>query len=425
MTLTKRDVLRGAGLAGLGVIGAACSRAATSAEEATPSPALAPMTGNAVPISAEERRARIAKAQGLMAEQGLDAILVEPGAAMTYFSGVQWGRSERLTALVIPREGEIGVVTPYFEEPSVRESLKVGGDVRTWHEHESPFAVVRSILDDRGVPGSGRVGLEESVRYFVADGLVSVAPQLEITSGAKVTRGCRMFKSPAEIALMQMASDVTLAAYRHVAPQIAAGMSNRDISALMTGAMGALGARPGFALVLLGEASAYPHGTGRPQAVEEGGIVLMDCGCTVEGYQADISRTMVFGEPTARQREVWNTVKRGQELAMETAEIGVPAGTVDDTVRAYYTSLGYGPDYATPGLSHRLGHGIGMEGHEPVNFVRGEETLLQPGMCFSNEPGLYIFGEFGVRLEDCLYMTEDGPVLFSALSKSIDDPFAA
>lgn len=424
MTYTKRDILTGAGLAGLGLAAAACSDAETTGagQPASSPPAkLTSMTGNAIPISVDERRVRIAKAQSLMGAQGLDAILIEPGAAMEYFSGVQWRRSERLTALVIPREGDLAVVTPFFEEPSVRESLKLGDDVRTWHEHEDPLAVVKTILEDR-VGTTGTIGMEETVRYFVADGLAGVAPQLEIVSGASVTRGCRMFKSPAEIALMQTASDVVMAAYSHVAQQIELGMSNGDISGMMISAMSDLGARPGFALVLLGEASAYPHGTGQPQMVEEGGVVLMDCGCTVEGYQADISRTLVFGEASAKQREVWNTVKRGQELAMETAQIGTPAGRVDDVVRSYYESLGYGPEYATPGLSHRLGHGIGMEGHEPVNFVRGEETLLQPGMCFSNEPGIYIYGEFGVRLEDCLYMTENGPVLFSELAESLDNP---
>lgn len=424
MALTKRDLLKGAGAAGFGLALSACHDGkAAGAQETEPDklPALTPITTGVQPISVAERRTRLAKAQRLMTEQGLDAILIEPGAAMTYFSGVQWRRSERLTALVIPRVGDLAIVTPYFEEPSVRESLKLGDDVRTWHEHEDPLAVVKTILDDRGA-GAGKIGLEETVRYFVADGLAKVAPQIDIVSGAAVTRGCRMFKSPAEIALMQMASDVVMAAYAHIAPRIMLGMSNGDISRMMTSAMAALGARPEFGLVLLGEASAYPHGTGQAQHVEENGIVLMDSGCTVEGYQADISRTLVFGEPTDKQRKVWDTVKRGQELALETAQIGSPAGRVDEVVRAYYESLGYGPDYATPGLSHRLGHGIGMEGHEPVNFVRGEGTLLQPGMCFSNEPGLYIYGEFGVRLEDCLYMTENGPVLFSALAHSIDKP---
>ena len=226
-----------------------------------------------------------------------------------------------------------------------------------------------------------------------------------------------------EIALLQAATDVTMAAYRHVHPRVAPGMTPAAIGAMMNEATTALGGQPLFSLVLLNDASAYPHGSEQPQVVREGGVVLMDCGCAVHDYQSDISRTWVVGEPTRKQREVWSTVKRGQELALETATPGTPAGKVDDVVRAFYESRGYGPGYRTPGLPHRLGHGIGMDGHEPVNFVRGETTPLAPGMCFSNEPGLYIFGEFGVRLEDCLHMTSEGPRLFSALSPSLDRPF--
>jgi Xaa-Pro dipeptidase len=232
-----------------------------------------------------------------------------------------------------------------------------------------------------------------------------------------------MYKSAAELALMQKANDVTIAAYRHVHKNVDKGMSPSDIGALMSKATRELGGSVGFSGVLLNEASAYPHGSDQPQALKEGGIVLMDCGCAVHDYESDISRTWVFGEPSKKQRAVWNTVKRGQELAMETATVGTPAGKVDDVVRDYYESEGYGPGYKTPGLSHRLGHGIGMDGHEPVNFVHGETMPLAPGMCFSNEPGIYIFGEFGVRLEDCLYIADDGPRLFTELSSSIDQPF--
>jgi len=341
---------------------------------------------------------------------------------MVYFAGIRWWRSERFTGVIIPREGEIAVVTPYFEEPSVRESMTFGDDVRTWNEHENPFERVAGILKDRGL-SSGRIGVEETVRYFIVDGLKEAAPKFKAVNAAPVTRGCRMVKSPAELALMQLANDVTMAGYASVHARIEQGMTPSDISTMMDEATVALGGAPEFSMALLGEASAYPHGSGKPQEVREGEIILMDCGCAVEDYQSDISRTFVFGEPTARQREVWNTVKRGQEIALETAQVGTPAGAVDDAVRAYYESLGYGPGYKTPGLPHRTGHGIGMDGHEPVNFVHGEETKLAPGMCFSNEPGLYAFGEFGVRLEDCLYITEEGPKLFSGLSPSIDKPF--
>jgi Xaa-Pro dipeptidase len=380
------------------------------------------MTTDAVPIGVGERKARVAKAQRLMQLGDIDALVLEAGSALVYFTGVRWWRSERFTGAVIPREGEIAFVTPYFEEPSVRESMTFGDDVRTWNEHENPFDLVAGILADRGLK-SARIGIEETVRYFIVDGIRQAANDSDVVSGKDITRGCRMFKSDAEIALMQKANDVTMAAYRYVYENLDADMLPRDISAMMNDATRALGGEPQFASVLLNEASAYPHGTRQTQRLVAGGIILMDCGCAVHDYESDISRTWVFGEPSAKQRDVWNTVKRGQELALETAVPGTPAGKVDDVVRAYYESKGYGPGYRTPGLSHRLGHGIGMDGHEPVNFVHGEMTPIAPGMCFSNEPGIYTFGEFGVRLEDCFYITEDGPRLFSELSRSIDEPF--
>lgn len=418
--LTKRDLLKVGGAAGL-MIGAGGGVA--SARAADRGAALQNLAVDAEPISKAEHEARIAKAQSLMQAQGIKALVIEAGSALTYFTGLQWWRSERFTGVVIPAEGEPVVVTPYFEEPSVRESLKVDADVRTWHENENPFGLVAAALSDFGFE-SGKIAIEETVRHFVSNGIAVAAPSFEHISGMSVTRGVRMYKSPAEIALMQTSNDISLAAYRHIYPKVELGMSQGDISAMMSEATRQLGGNVEFSMVLLNEASAYPHGTRSPQTVREGSMILMDCGCGVHDYESDISRTWVFGEPTAKQREVWKTVKEGQELALETAKVGVRAGLVDETVRAFYEAKGYGPGYKTPGLSHRLGHGIGMDGHEPVNFVEGEDTLLAPGMCFSNEPGIYIFGEFGVRLEDCLYMTEEGPKLFSPLSSSIDQPFA-
>jgi Xaa-Pro dipeptidase len=416
--MNKRDFLKLSGAAGIAatIPGTAAATASGSLDDLTE------ITGDALPISVDERLARVEKAQSLMRKAGIDALLLEAGSALVYFTGVRWWRSERFTGAVIPAEGEIAFITPYFEEPSVRESMTFGDDVRTWHEHENPFALVAGILADRGLK-RGKVGVEETVRYFIVDGMQQAARNFDIVSGKDIARGCRMYKSPNEIALMQKANDVTMAAYRHVHANLDRGMLPADISAMMKQATAKLGGEPQFASVMLNEASAYPHGTRQTQRLKEGGVVLMDCGCAVHDYESDISRTWVFGDATRKQRDVWDTVKRGQELAMETAMPGTPAGKVDDVVRAYYESKGYGPGYKTPGLSHRLGHGIGMDGHEPVNFVHGETTLLAPGMCFSNEPGIYIFGEFGIRLEDCLYLTEEGPQLFSDLSPSIDHPF--
>jgi Xaa-Pro dipeptidase len=417
MPISKRDFLKLSGAAaGLAVAGG-CSRAATDPG----GPALQSIVEDAVPIGVEERLARIAKAQRLMNEQNIDAILLEPGSAMLYFSGISWWRSERLTAVIIPREGEIGVVTPFFEEPSVRESMIFDGDVRTWNEHDSPFERVAGFLRERNINGN-RIGLEGTVRQFVAEGLREAAPGLEIISAEPVTRGCRMYKSAHEIALMKKANEVTLAAYAHVYGQLEPAMVPADVKTLMQSAQAALGGSNSWNMALFGVASAYPHGTEQSQKIEEGQIVLMDCGCSVHGYQSDISRTFVFGEPDERQREVWNTVRKGQQIAFETARLGVAAGAVDDAVRAYYESLGWGPGYQVPGLSHRTGHGIGMDGHESVNFVHGEQTPLAPGMCFSNEPGLYDFEHFGVRLEDCLYMTEEGPAWFTVPPDSLEDP---
>ncbi|WP_262693157.1 M24 family metallopeptidase [Kordiimonas aquimaris] len=415
--LSKRGFMKGVGgFAAVGALSSTLEQSVTAQDAG-----LASITGDVTPITVAERRARVEKAQKLMREHGLGAVLLEPGSAMLYFTGIRWRRSERLTAVVIPAEGDIAVVTPFFEEPSVRESMSFGDDVRTWHEHESPFEQVTSILKDRGV-ANRPLGLEETVRYFVVEGLREVSADIAIAGARPVTEGCRMVKSSHELVLMHKANEVTLRAYNHVWNTLETGMTPADITALMRRAQAQLGGSGIWGMALLAEASAYPHGTGQPQVLKEGDIVLMDCGCNVHGYQSDISRTFVFGEATRRQREVWQTVRQGQQVAFDAARIGTFAGTVDDAVRAYYETLGYGPGYKTPGLSHRTGHGIGMDGHERVNFVHGEQTRLASGMCFSNEPGIYIYGEFGVRLEDCIHMTDAGPVWFTKPPNSIDEP---
>lgn len=383
--------------------------------------ALSDITTGITPISVAERQARISRAQALMRANGIGAVLIEPGASLTYFTGVRWGRSERLTAAIIPVEGDPCIVTPFFEEPSIRQSLAIPAEVRVWQEDQNPLERVAGFLRDRKLAGQP-VGIEETARFFAFDGLARALPSTQLVSANPVVRGCRMIKSAAEIALMQAAADVTMAAYRWTHPRIEAGMTPAQIGALMTAATRKLGGNPEFALVLIGEAAAYPHGSSAPQRVSDGQIVLMDCGCTVQGYQSDISRTFVHGTATAEQRKVWGDVARGQQIANATAQIGTPAGAVDDAVRRLYQTRGYGPGYQLPGLSHRTGHGIGMDGHEPVNLVHGEATPLAAGMCFSNEPGLYLPGKFGVRLEDCFYMTATGPKWFSVPPTSIDAP---
>ena len=374
-------------------------------------------------VGRPERLARLAKARALMQQHGIGAIIVESGASLDYFTGVQWGRSERLTAAVIPAAGDPIIVTPFFEKPSVEESLGIPAEVRVWQEDESPHELVALFLANKGLARSP-IGFEETVRFFAVDGLRAALPNVNIVSANPVVRGCRMIKTPAELALMQSAADIMIAAYRYVGPRIRAGMTPADIGAMINTAVSSLGGRPEFALVLIGEASAYPHGTGKPQHVAKGEVVLLDCGCSVHGYQSDISRSFVWGaEPSAEQRKVWTQMRRGQDIAFAAAQVGVPAGQVDDAVRRTYESWGYGPRYKLPGTSHRTGHGIGMEVHEPINLVHGETTPLAPGMCFSNEPGIYIPGKFGVRLEDCFHITAAGPKYFSTPPPSIDGPF--
>ncbi len=373
-------------------------------------------------IGPTERLARLAKARALMQREGLGAILVEPGASLDYFTGVRWSRSERLTAALIPAVGDPIIVTPFFEKQSVAESLGIPAEIRTWDEHEEPLKLVADRLRELRL-AAAPIGIEETNRFFIVDRLKAELPRLALRNANAVVRGCRMIKSPTELALMQAASDITIAAIRETHGKLREGMTPDAISTLLETAMVARGGTNPWALVLLGEASAYPHGTGKPQAVKRGEVVLIDTGCAVRGYQSDISRSFVFGaDASADQRRVWQHMAQGQRIAMQASRIGATAGSVDDAVRAAYTRWGYGPDYKLPGLSHRTGHGIGMEGHEPVNLVRGETTRLVPGMCFSNEPGIYLPGKFGIRLEDCFHMTAAGPRYFTTPPASIDAP---
>ena len=354
-----------------------------------------------------------------MKQHSIGAILVESGASLDYFTGVRWSRSERLTAAVIPAEGESIIVTPFFERPSVAESLGIPAEIRVWQEDEEPLKLVADFLRERGI-AKRPVGFEETNRFFILDRLLQQLKAVNAVNANPVVRGCRMLKTPAEIALMQSAADIMVAAYR-MSPRCR-GMTpghRRMIDAAVTATVGTPN-------------SPSPAGRGerlsawfaKPQRVARGEVVLLDCGCSVHGYQADISRTFVFGAPpTAEQRKVWTQMRRGQDIAMTAAQVGAPAGSVDDAVRRTYESWGYGPRYKLPGTSHRTGHGIGMEVHEPVNLVHGETTPLAPGMCFSNEPGIYLPGKFGVRLEDCFHMTASGPKFFSQPPPSIDQPF--
>jgi Xaa-Pro dipeptidase len=374
-------------------------------------------------ISQAERLQRLARAKQLMARNGIGAVIVESGSSLDYLTGVQWHRSERLTAAVIPAQGDPIIITPFFERPSVAETLAIPAEIRTWDEDQDPLKLVADFVRERGVAGEP-IAFEETDRYFIVDRLGQQLPGLKSVNANPVVRALRLVKSPAELALMQAANDITIRAMRHAGEGARLRMTPADFGAAIDAATTAMGGSPEFALVLIDEASAQPHGSRKPQLVERGSTILFDCGCTVHGYQSDISRTFVFGAaPTPEQRKVWNQVHEGQQIAIRVAKIGAPCGSVDDAVRAAYESWGYGPGYKLPGLSHRTGHGIGMDGHEPAYLVHGDMTPLAPGMCFSDEPGIYIPGKFGVRLEDCWHMTQAGPKFFTEPPPSIDNPF--
>jgi Xaa-Pro dipeptidase len=373
----------------IGVLGAGAMAAGAPAFAArSKAKGLASLTKDAKPITAEERAARLARLQSLMRQRKVGAFLVEAGASLEYFTGIRWHRSERTTAAVIPAEGGIVAVTPAFEEPSVRETLGVPADVRSWKEDESPFELLAGALRDR-VTSGGPLAVEGTTRYFIVDRVAAAkgGPGRDVVSGDDLVRACRIVKSPAERDLMKVANDVTMAALRSVHAKVEAGMDRTDVMKMLVEATEALGGAHQFSLVLLNDASAYPHGSEKPQTIGRGSVVLIDSGCSVHGYQSDISRTWIFGEPTPHQRDVWNTVKRGQEIALETAKIGAPAGLVDRAVRAYYEAKGWARDYGLPGTPHRTGHGIGMEGHEPPYLVRSDTTRSKPACASPTSPG--------------------------------------
>jgi Xaa-Pro dipeptidase len=396
-----------------------------NAEQELPVPAaikaLKPMTAGIKPITDEERHARIAKAQRLMVENRIDAIFMESGTSMSYFVNVRWGLSERPFGVIIPAKGEIAYISPGFEEARARELIKFSKDVRVWQEHESPYKLITDFVRERGAP-NGRIGVEERVRFFIADGIRKEFAGGQVVSADPITGGCRIYKSPAEIALMQRANDITIEAYRAAFTTFRDGLTQNELGRYISMAFAALG-NPGSASVQYGANTAFPHGSIVPVRLKEGDVVLVDGGCNVEGYQSDITRTTVFGKPTKRQRDVWDLEKRAQTAAFNAAKVGVPCEAVDAAARKVITDAGFGPDYKVPGLPHRTGHGIGMDGHEWTNFVRGNKTPLAPGMCFSDEPMIAIYGEFGIRLEDCLYITPDGARFFTQQSPSIEQPF--
>ncbi|MBW8867292.1 MAG: aminopeptidase P family protein [Acidobacteria bacterium] len=425
-TWTRRTFLKRSAAISAGALAVAARDAEAQSAENVPASirALTPMTGGVTPITSGERRGRLDKARRLMSEKRIDAIVLEGGSSMFYFTGVHWGLSERPFVTVIPAKGELAWIAPGFEEARARELIEVGGrDLRTWQEDESPYRLVAQILKDRGI-ATGSVGMEERLRFFVFNGIRKEAPAIDYVSADAVTAGCRMIKSPAEIALMQRANDITIAAYKAAFATLREGMTQGDLRANIMAAYRALGATAADVAVSFGEYTAFPHGSITPQKLKDGDVVQVDDGCSIDGYQSDITRTTVFGTATKRQIEIWNLEKRAQAAAFAAAKPGVPCEAVDAAARKVITDAGFGPGYKVPGLPHRTGHGIGLDIHEWTNFVKGNTTPLAPGMCFSDEPMIAIYGEFGIRLEDCLYITETGAKFFTQPSPAIDRPFA-
>jgi len=399
-----------------------------SAEEGPPLPPsiarLKSMKNQAKPITAEERNARQEKARQLMQTNDIDALLLMEGTSLDYFAGVQWWGGERLFALVLPAKGRALCICPAFEEGRAREQLAASSEgkneaVRTWQEDDDPYQVLAQGLKDLGI-STGVLGMEERVRFVFSDGIAKAAPQLKIVSGTPVTAGCRTIKSEHELELMSLANKVTLTAYHAAYQAVREGMTRPELEQLITAANERLGF-PGEVDIDIGENSSFPHGSIVPQVIHEGTLVLIDGGGPVEGYQSDISRTFVLGKPSDKMKKIFEVVHRAQAAAVKTARPGVECQAVDAAARKVITDAGYGPDYKF--FTHRVGHGIGMDGHEWPYLVRANTTLLARGMTFSDEPGIYIPGEFGVRLEDDMHITESGAELFTPQSPSLEDPF--
>ena len=376
----------------------------------------------ASPITIEERLERISKAQELLQKNKMVALILDAGTSMQYFTGLSWYPSERSMLVIIPAKGEITYICPYFEEDRLLELIKVGKQVRTWHEDENPFQLCIKTIQDFGFQ-SGQIGIEEQTRFFISNGLQKAGKQFHLVSGDPVSVTCRLIKSPAEIALMQKANDITTLAIQAGIAALTEGCNPRQISQKIAQKHTELGAQHGFASVTFGVATSFPHGSSRKQILQKGDVVMLDCGCQVEGYESDITRTVIFGEPSQKQIDIWNLEKRAQQAGFEAAVLGAPCENVDLAARNVLVKAGFGPEYKLPGLPHRTGHGIGMDGHEWGNMVKGNKLPLQVGMCFSIEPTIAIPGEFGVRLEDCVYMTSTGPKWFSQPSPSIIQAF--
>jgi Xaa-Pro dipeptidase len=367
------------------------------------------------PITKEERAQRIENAKKLMQENNMDALLMEGGTSLNYFTGIHWGRSERLFSMILTQKGEPIFIAPKFEEGRAQEQTG-NAQLFTWQENESPYDLIREALKKNNLLSSN-FGIEETTRYFVSDNIRKAIPSLHIQNADAVTAGCRCVKSAHEVELMQIANDITIASLRIALKEMKEGMTEHQFAERMSELYGEFGSE-GWALVLFGKASAYPHGLRKENKLQAGDIVLVDCGCEVEGYQSDITRTTVFGKPTEKMKTIWSIVRKAQDEALKAAKPGIHAEEIDGAARKVIGQAGYGTDFSS--FTHRLGHGIGMDGHEWHYLVKGSKRPVEPGNMFSNEPGIYIVGEFGIRLEDEMLITENGARLLLPQQESLE-----
>lgn len=383
---------------------------------------LKPLGSRVHPITADEFQERLTHAQTLMSAltPKFDALFFAPGTSLYYFTGIRWGVSERLLGLLVPRAGAPVLVVPGFEEGRLREKLRFPIEVRVWQEDESPAKIAAGALAERGVR-TGRLGVEETAAFTFFDHLHAAAPGFECVSADPLTIACRGRKSQHELELMRLACEATCDVFRAVFASLKEGMSQDEIGRLVEAGFSKMGLHGG-ALVLLGASAALPHGTLQPQKLKEGDVVLIDGGCAVDGYQSDVTRTGVFGKPSEKVASVYEIVRKAQDAALDAAQKGKFSGTVDDAARKVIADAGYGPGYKF--FTHRLGHGIGLEGHEHPYLVKGSKTVLEPGMTFSNEPGIYISGEFGLRCEDDMVIDAEGParLLTPGFAVSLEKP---
>ncbi|HEX7944446.1 MAG TPA: Xaa-Pro peptidase family protein [Phenylobacterium sp.] len=380
---------------------------------------LRPWPNPAPAITAHERLARLAKAQALMTT---DAMIIGAGASLRYFAGVGWNATERLVAMILPKAGPPVMICPRFEEGSLKASLGIEASLALWEEHESPYALSADVLARMGAKS---LAIDPALAFQMYDGLRLTAPTVAMSNAAPVVDGCRMIKSPAELALMSQAKAMTLEVHRRTCAILREGITTTEVRRFIDQAHRALGADDGssFCAVQFGEASAYPHGLPGEQKLADGDLVLIDTGCRVQGYNSDITRTYVFGKATQEQARVWEVEKRAQAAAFAAVKPGVPCEEIDAVARRVLASEGFSADYELPGLPHRTGHGIGLSIHEPAYLVRGDRTPLDTGMCFSNEPMIVIPGSFGVRLEDHFHVTETGAAWFTQPQPSLEKPF--